>query len=76
MVELEDAESGERILVDFSHKNTRKLYEENSKQSLMELKESFLRTKCEFIELKAGQDILEPLHRFFRRRERRLNHFV
>lgn len=76
LVELEDAETGKRILIDFNHKKTRELYEKNTQQSLMKLKEDFLKAKCEFIELNSGEDILGPLHKFFRQRERRLNHFV
>jgi len=76
LVELADAESGETCIVDFNNKKTREAYELQVHKNTEALNVEFLKAKCEVVHLMAHEDILDPLHKFFRQRERRLSHYA
>jgi len=74
LVEVEDVETGECMVVDFNNKKMREYFESQYKKRTAVLNEEFVKAKCEQIHLLANQDLFEPLHRFFRQREKRLSH--
>lgn len=68
IVELEDAETGERVLVDTADEATRTLYRERA-AAARELRERlFRRNSVDAIEIGTGSSYIEPLMRFFRAR--------
>jgi len=70
-VELEDAESGERMVIDTRPSRVRRAFEALTEKSL-EKKERFLRSiNVDCIKIETDASYFEPLIRFFRMRERR-----
>ena len=72
IVDLEDAESGERILLDTSSAEVRRKFNELAQRKLQERRRIFRSLGLDSIEVRTDQPYLKPLLRFFRRRERRL----
>ena len=71
LIHLRDAETGETVVLDTASRRNREWYremfiEQNEKRNGM-----FRRLQMEPIELTTDQDIVEPLRRYFRRREAR-----
>jgi len=71
LVELEDAETGQIILVDTGSRRVRKRYEQLSRERAARLKEVFAATDVDRIEISTGEDYVRHLVRFFLARERR-----
>lgn len=72
LVELEDSETGERILIDSSDRKFTEHYrklvsEEEEKRSRL-----FKKTKVDSVEIRSDQSYVTPLYRFFRMRARRI----
>ncbi|MGV8123928.1 MAG: DUF58 domain-containing protein [Candidatus Xenobiia bacterium LiM19] len=72
LVELEDSETGERILIDSSDRKFTEHYrklvsEEEEKRSKL-----FRKTKVDSVEIRSDQSYVTPLYRFFRMRARRI----
>ncbi|QGJ71191.1 von Willebrand factor type A domain protein [Planctomycetales bacterium 10988] len=71
LLEWEDAETGERVLIDTLHGPTRRAYAE-SRQQIAEAREQLFRQmRVEPIQFATGEDLITPLKRFFHHRESR-----
>jgi uncharacterized protein (DUF58 family) len=71
MIELEDAETGEVILVDTSSREFRQEFASKAEQDVLSLKRSFQRINLDFINIRTDQSYVVPLITFFKMRERR-----
>ena len=71
LIELEDAETGEVILVDTSSSEFRRKVAAKAEQDGEGLKRSFRRINLDFINIRTDQSYVVPLITFFRMRERR-----
>jgi len=72
LVELEDSETGERILIDSSDRKFTEHYlklvnEEEEKRSML-----FRKTGVDSVEIRSDQSYVTPLYRFFRMRAKRI----
>jgi uncharacterized protein (DUF58 family) len=74
LVELEDAETGECVLVDTSNAAVRSRYAEMGSARLHDLNGIFRSINIDHAEIVTDRDYVKDLVRFFRRRERRLQH--
>jgi uncharacterized protein (DUF58 family) len=71
LVELEDAETGETVLVDAGSSRVRKQYELLGRQRSDDLRERFKSMGVDHIEVSTDRDHARDLVKFFRTRERR-----
>ncbi len=71
LVRLRDSETGELVLVDSSSRRNRKRYKELYEQKEQERISMFRRLRMEPIRLLTGDDIVDPLRRYFDAREQR-----
>lgn len=71
-IELEDAETGEQVLVDTSDKEFRKNYVKLVNKKNNDLTKALQKIKIDLIQLRSGEDFIIPLKRFFSIREKRL----
>jgi len=71
LVELRDLETGERRLIDSSSRRVRAVYAEQAQQRRDARTELFRRLGVDEVVVDIGGDWVEPLVRFFQRRERR-----
>ncbi len=72
LVELEDAETGDRVLIDTASERVRREYEKAGRERADGLAEMFRSGGIDHINLVSGRDYVRDLVRFFRMRERRL----
>ena len=72
LVELEDPETGERMLINTRNARLRRRYERLSKRRLAEQKKTFRSMNVDSVEIRTDSSYVEPLVRFFRMREQRL----
>ncbi|RJP36528.1 MAG: DUF58 domain-containing protein [Phycisphaerales bacterium] len=70
-VDLHDAETGEQVCVDTSSRAVRAAYADRMKAAAAARTSVFLRMKTDAIEILTNQSYVEPLIRYFRRREAR-----
>jgi uncharacterized protein (DUF58 family) len=71
-IELEDAETGEVMLVDTNESNIRKGFSALAARQVSETLELFRRCSVDHIAIYTNQPYLNPLMKFFRMREKRL----
>ncbi len=71
LIELEDAETGELVLVDTSDEGFRKRYAAQAREREARLRELFHSAGIDSIPVRNGKDPVRDLVVFFRRRERR-----
>jgi uncharacterized protein (DUF58 family) len=71
LIELEDAETGEVILVDTSSSDFRNKFAAKAKEDGLSLKRSFQLINLDFINIRTDQSYVIPLITFFKMRERR-----
>jgi uncharacterized protein (DUF58 family) len=71
IVELEDAETGSRVLLDTSHEPTRRTFWENAVRRQRERAQTLRNCGVDLVELRTDEPYLKPLIRFFRMREAR-----
>ena len=71
LVELIDAETGRTVLVDTSSKRLRREYTTTAGARQIEREQLFRRMDIDEISLLTGESFVEPLKRFFRKREAR-----
>jgi uncharacterized protein (DUF58 family) len=71
LVRLQDAESGEVIVLDTSSRRHRQLYQQLYTQQAATRDSMFKRLRLEPILVRTGQDVVEPLRRYFHSRELR-----
>ena len=72
LVDLVDAETGQRMTVDMSSKRFRDEYRRRALAASELREKEFRRMKIDGVELMTGQSFVEPLTKFFRAREARL----
>ena len=70
-LELEDAETGEQILLDTSDANFRKMYKEGAADTMTARDKMFKSMNVDSIVIRTDQSYFEPLMRFFRMRAKR-----
>jgi len=70
-VELEDPETGERVVVNTSSAKFRAEFTERSKKVRHELDRTLRRSKVDIIDIETGVPYVQPLMRFFQERMRR-----
>ena len=71
LIELEDAETGEIVLLDTGSVSVRNSYKARGFERTAALRELFASMDVEHIEVETGRDYVRDLVRFFRARERR-----
>jgi uncharacterized protein (DUF58 family) len=71
LVELRDAETGERALVDTFDRNVRQAFAQKARERLDALRQLLRSTGVDQVEIRCDEDYMQPLIRFFRMRERR-----
>jgi len=71
LIELEDPETGERLVVDSSDPKVRADYARWAQTAQQQRTHLFRRLRLDALELKAGEDPSPALHRFFQQRARR-----
>ena len=71
LVELEDPETGEIALVDTGSRRTRRLYAQEAQRRVTARDTMFRRIDTDAIEIRTDQPYVEPLVRYFHKRERR-----
>ncbi len=74
LIELEDAETGESILVDTGNAQIRERYAGLGRDRTARLAQLFGRMSVDYISLHTDQDYVHDLVRFFRTREQRRRH--
>ncbi len=72
LLELEDAESGEHVVVNTSDPRIRTLFRENVLQRLADLYQLLKQIGIDRIDIRTDRGYVEPLIRFFQQRARRL----
>lgn len=73
IVEFEDNETGEKILFDTSSKNAREEFRRNALARIKQNSQIFKASKIDVIEIATDKSYLEPLQKFFMKRQHR-NH--
>ena len=71
LVRLQDAETGQTITIDTSSRRNRQQFSKLYESAALARDAMFRRLRLEPIRLDTGRDFVEPLHRFFHRRETR-----
>ncbi|MYE34639.1 MAG: DUF58 domain-containing protein [Gemmatimonadales bacterium] len=72
LVELEDAETGERLVVDTSNRDFRAAFASRGEEARAAQDRTFRRSKVDVVDLGPGRPYLRPLMRFFEERGRRI----
>jgi len=71
LIELEDAETGEQIVVNTSDRAFRQAFQARIEKARADRLRTFRRTKVDVMSLHTGDSYVEPLMRFFKERARR-----
>ncbi len=71
LIRLQDSETGEVVTFDTANRKSRELYRQNSLRLAAERDALFRRLQMDPIHLETGGDLVEPLRRYFHRREGR-----
>ncbi len=69
LVALQDAETGEQIVIDTSDAALQRAFRERVERSRAERARAFRRSKVDVIPVRTGESYVEPLMRFFKERE-------
>ncbi|MDZ7375420.1 MAG: DUF58 domain-containing protein [candidate division KSB1 bacterium] len=72
-IELEDAETGEIVVVDTSYPGVRNLYAKQTAQDIWQRNKLFKSIKVDHIDIQTDQPYIEPLIKFFRARAKRFH---
>lgn len=72
-IELEDAETGEIVVVDTSYPGVRNLYAKQTAQDIWQRNKFFKSIKVDHIDIQTDQPYIEPLIKFFRARAKRFH---
>ena len=72
LIELEDAETGEVLMVDTGSKAFRREFAARAEEDTLNLKKGFQLINLDFINIRTDRSYIVPLINFFRARERRL----
>lgn len=71
LVRLEDAETGEQVIVDTASRALRSGYTRASEQFTATLEQGFRKRDLDYLTLRTAEDYLLPMRRLFKRREKR-----
>ena len=71
LIELEDAESGETVIVDTRSEKTRRMYTELNQRADAERRQVFRASQVDSIHIRTDESYVKPLIRFFRQRAAR-----
>lgn len=71
LIELEDAETGETIIVDTSSREFRAEFSARASEDTTNLRKDFQRINLDFIDIRTDQSYVVPLINFFKMREKR-----
>lgn len=71
LLELRDSETGETVLLDTTSRKQRRAYTEFANRQRDERERLFRELKMDPIYIHTGQDVVDPLRRFFHKREAR-----
>ena len=71
LIELEDEESGTRLVVDSSSRRVRDAFAARATQRVAQFEGAVRRLKIEPLMLETGVDYVEPITAYFRKREAR-----
>ncbi|MFQ5965144.1 MAG: DUF58 domain-containing protein [Candidatus Scalinduaceae bacterium] len=71
-VELEDAETGETILIDTRDRGVREEFNKSNTKNLQERAKLFRSMGVDLIDIRTDKSYVEPIMKFFRMREKRL----
>ncbi len=71
LLELEDAESGEQVVLDTGNRNVRRTYEQWWHERSSRIDKTLISAGVDRICIHAGEDYMKPIVRFFLARERR-----
>jgi uncharacterized protein (DUF58 family) len=71
LAQIQDAETGEILMVDTSDESGRRWFRERSEAREESLRNGLRRAGCDFIDVDISQSVVDPLQRFFLRREAR-----
>ncbi len=71
LIELEDAETGEVLIIDTGSKEFRKEFAAQSAEDVAGLKKGFRAINLDFINIRTDQSYISPLINFFKMREKR-----
>ena len=71
LIELEDAESGETMVVDTRSEEARQLYRELNQRAHAERRQVFRANQVDVIDIRTDESYVKPLIRFFRQRAAR-----
>jgi uncharacterized protein (DUF58 family) len=69
LVRLRDAETGQTIVLDTFSRANRRAYEEHARKQAAERDKLFTRLRLDPIHIFTGEDFIDPLKRFFHKRE-------
>ena len=72
LVELEDNETGRRVLIDTTDEQVKLMVRDEAKQRDEFLAKLFRRNKVDLIDISTDRPYLEPIQKFFKLRERRM----
>jgi uncharacterized protein (DUF58 family) len=72
MIELEDAESGERVLIDTYDRSVRSTFAKTTRQENTDLATMLKSLNIDFIDIATDRPYVDPLVKFFRQRAKRL----
>ncbi len=71
LIELEDAETGEVLILDTKDQSTREAYRQLNRRAIESRQKHFRANKVDCIEIQTDRSYVEPLIRFFRQRAMR-----
>ncbi|HLR76711.1 MAG TPA: DUF58 domain-containing protein [Balneolaceae bacterium] len=71
LIPLNDAETGQEIIIDSSNQKVRNEFYQQQRKRRELLKNKFLRSKIDFVELKTNESYVRPLITFFKQRMHR-----
>jgi len=71
LLELEDPETGDRVLVNTSNPKFRAAFAERSAEARRAIDRTLRRSKVDVIDIETGEPYVKPLMRFFKERMRR-----
>jgi hypothetical protein len=70
-LELQDAETGEIVIIDTYNTNVRNRFTQTAEQDISDLKLNFKKMKIDHIPIYTDQSYIDPLIRFFKQRAKR-----
>jgi uncharacterized protein (DUF58 family) len=71
LIEMEDPETGERLVVNTSNQGFRSAFRDRAQKVRSDLERDFVRSQVDVIDIKTGQPYVQPLMHFFQKRMRR-----